>query len=114
LRELLAAARIYIATSQYEPFGLAPVEAAFSRCCIVASDIPSLREIWGDAAIYFTNNDALSLQQALESLCADPGSINAAASKAYRRAVRCYTAHRMTEDYIQLYKNLLGTNVVAA
>ena len=53
MRELLSRAAIYIATSKYEPFGLAPLEAALSRCAIVANDIPSLREIWGDAALYF-------------------------------------------------------------
>jgi len=37
----------------YEPFGLAPLEAALSRCAIVANDIPSLREVWGSAAMYF-------------------------------------------------------------
>ena len=39
---------IYAATSRYEPFGLAPLEAALSRCAIVASDIPTFRELWGD------------------------------------------------------------------
>ena len=47
MRELLGRAAIYIATSRYEPFGLAPLEAALSRCALVANDIPSLRELWG-------------------------------------------------------------------
>ena len=47
LRELFANAALYVATSQYEPFGLAPLEAALSKCAIVASDIPSLREVSG-------------------------------------------------------------------
>src|SRR5205814_6907963 len=68
LRQLYARSAIYIATSQYEPFGLAPLEAALSRCAIVASDIPSFREIWGDAAVYFTNNDPDSLQKVLARL----------------------------------------------
>src|SRR5205823_5055206 len=86
LRELYAAARVYIATSQYEPFGLAPLEAALSRCAIVASDIPSLREVWGDAAIYFANNDAIDLQRTLESLVNEPGRIEEAGGKAYEHA----------------------------
>ena len=40
---------------------MAAVEAAFSRCAIVANDIPSFREIWGDAAITSRENDAESL-----------------------------------------------------
>ncbi|MEO8725272.1 MAG: glycosyltransferase family 4 protein, partial [Acidobacteriaceae bacterium] len=48
LRELYSRASIYIATSRYEPFGLAAVEAALSGCAILANDIESLREVWGD------------------------------------------------------------------
>lgn len=114
LQELYANAAIYIATSQYEPFGFAPLEAAFSRCAIVASDIPSMKEIWGETAIYFHNNDALSLQETLEGLQRDRGRINAAASKAYRRAVQHYTSSRMTENYLNLYKQLLPAGVIAA
>jgi glycogen synthase len=114
LQELFADAPIYIATSQYEPFGLAPLEAAFSRCAIVCSDIPSLREIWGDTAIYFANNDALSLLNALNGLVEDPGRVNAAASKAFRRAMRYYTSSRMVDDYMELYKNLVPSGVLAA
>ena len=114
LRELFAFAPVYVASSQYEPFGLAPLEAAFSRCAIVASDIPSLREIWGNTAIYFASNDALSLQGALDGLVADPGTVNAAASKAFKRAMRYYTSSRMTDDYLELYKKLVPTGVLAA
>ena len=41
LRTLYSRASIYAATSRYEAFGMAPLEAAFSRCAIVAHDIPS-------------------------------------------------------------------------
>src|ERR1043166_7477899 len=69
--QTLARAGIYAATSQYEPFGLAPVEAALSRCAIVASDIPSFCELLEGAAIFFRNNDPDSLAEVLESLLRD-------------------------------------------
>src|SRR5205807_9775806 len=53
LIQLFARAPIYAATSRYEPFGLAPLEAALSRCAIVASDIPPFRELWEGAAVFF-------------------------------------------------------------
>jgi glycosyltransferase involved in cell wall biosynthesis len=114
LQELYANAAIYIATSQYEPFGLAPVEAALSRCAIVASDIPSLAEIWGDAAIYFRNNDALSLQETLDDLVSNPGRVTAAAGRAYRRAMQYYTSSRMVDDYLSLYRSLVPAELSAA
>ena len=114
LQELYANAAIYIATSQYEPFGLALLEAAFSRCAILASDIPSLREIWGDAAIYFRNNDAIHLQETLETLVQNPGRITAGAGRAYRRAMQYYSSSKMVDDYLTLYRKLVPAEVSAA
>src|SRR5215469_7869498 len=72
LSELLARTAIYAAVSRYEPFGLAPVEAALSGCAIVASDIGSLRELWGTAALSFHNNDCASLRETLVALAENP------------------------------------------
>src|SRR5271157_4934442 len=47
LRALYSRAAIYAATSRYEPMGSCVLEAAFSRCAIVANDIPSFREMLG-------------------------------------------------------------------
>ena len=58
---LYSRAAVYAATPRYEPLGMAPLDAAFSRCAIVANDIPSFREVWGDAALYFRTNNASSL-----------------------------------------------------
>ena len=50
LRSLYSRASIYAATSRYEAFGMTALEAALSRCAIVANDIPPFREVWGEAA----------------------------------------------------------------
>jgi glycosyltransferase involved in cell wall biosynthesis len=103
MRELLAQASIYIATSKYEPFGLAPLEAALSRCAIVANDIPSLREVWEDAALYFRKDDARSLGEVLGRLRSDWELCRGYANRAYHRAVRLYSAERMVDEYLQAY-----------
>src|SRR5208283_2824966 len=40
LRSLYSRAAVYAATPRYEPLGMAPLDAAFSRCAIVANDFP--------------------------------------------------------------------------
>ena len=75
LRLLYSRASIYAATSRYEPFDMGAVEAAFSRCAIVANDIPAFREIWGDAVLYFHENDAASLASAIRRL-SDRGPVS--------------------------------------
>ncbi|PSH03751.1 MAG: hypothetical protein CXZ00_10380 [Acidobacteria bacterium] len=113
MRELLSRAAVYIATSKYEPFGLAPLEAALSRCAIVANDIPSFREIWGDTAVYFHRDNAISLGQALEILHSDPRLCMTYANLAYERARKRYTAERMVDEYVQLYTALLEHRAAA-
>jgi glycosyltransferase involved in cell wall biosynthesis len=114
MREILSRAAIYVATSKYEPFGLAPLEAALSRCAILANDIPSFREIWGEAAYYFRANDAESLAESLALLHRDRQLRLRYANLAYERARQRYAADRMVEEYVQLYSALLERRVSAA
>jgi glycosyltransferase involved in cell wall biosynthesis len=107
-------AGIFAHPARYEPFGLAPLEAALSRCAILASDIPTFREIWGENAVYFRNNDRECLEAALFKLCADPAAIKAYGGLALAHARQHYSSSRMTEDYLQLYRSLIPAGVVAA
>src|SRR5215471_4619275 len=104
--QLLGRASIYAATSKYEPFGLAPLEAALSRCAIVASDIPSLHELWQGSALFFRNDDAADLRRVLDRLVRDRALCRSSGNLAYARARRQFTADRMVENYMTLYQAL--------
>jgi len=114
LRALYSRASIFAATARYEPLGMPVLEAAFSRCAIVANDIPSYREIWGDAALYFRTNDAASLAESIRLLNSDRAMCRAYAELAYTRARERFTTKRMIEDYLQLYRSLLSVRSAAA
>src|SRR6185369_6695620 len=64
-------AAIFAHPARYEPFGLAPVEAALRGCALVLGDIPSLREVWGDAALFVDPTDDDALAGALRELAQD-------------------------------------------
>jgi glycogen(starch) synthase len=114
LRALYSRAAVYAATSRYEPLGMAPLDAAFSRCAIVANDIPSFREVWGDAALYFRTNDARSLAETLRQLDADRPLRHAYADRAFTRARERFTTKRMIDDYQDLYRSLVSADSLAA
>ncbi|MGA2375018.1 MAG: glycosyltransferase family 4 protein [Candidatus Sulfotelmatobacter sp.] len=114
LRALYSRAAIYAATARYEPLGIAALEAAFSRCAIVANDIPSFREFWGDAALYFRTNDAGSLAETLRQLDADRALRQAYADRAFTRARERFTTKRMIDDYLDLYRSVVSANTLAA
>jgi len=114
LGALFAKASLYVATSRYEPFGLAPLEAALSRCALVANDIPTFRELWGDDAIYFERNNPHSLVLTIQELASNPSRRSDFAGRALERARRRFNSERMAEDYLQLYRSLVPAEVVAA
>jgi glycosyltransferase involved in cell wall biosynthesis len=105
-RETMAEAQIYLATSRYEPFGLAALEAAFCGCALVAADTPSYREVWGSAAVYFPPGDASALRHRVTELINNPLLAERMGSVARTRALELYTADRMAQCYWDLYNAL--------
>ena len=114
LRALYSRAAIYAATPRYEPLGMPALEAAFSRCAIIANDIPAFREVWGDAALYFRTNDAASLAENIRLLNEDRSMRRAYAELAYTRARERFTTKRMIDQCLHLYRSLISVKSVAA
>jgi glycogen synthase len=108
LAELRRQAAIYAAPALYEPFGLGILEAAADRCAPVLGDVPSLRELWSDAAIFVDPRDPDALREALAGLAGDRWLRNALADRAQRRAAS-YSIDRAAHAYRRLYRNLVAT-----
>ena len=113
LSSLYSACATYVATSRYEPFGLAPVEAALYKCALILNDIPTFHELWGDAAIYFRRNDPESMVEAIRALSDDPTLRCTFASRAWERATSRFTTPRMVSQYEELYRNLIERRIDA-
>jgi glycosyltransferase involved in cell wall biosynthesis len=72
LRRRVGRAGIFVSPSLYEPFGLAALEAARAGAALVLSDIPTYRELWQDAALFFDPRNAGDLAAKVEYLIAHP------------------------------------------
>jgi glycogen synthase len=101
----MARAAIYALPARYEPFGLSILEAALAGCALVLGDIPSLREVWGEAARFVHPDDEEGLSRALRELMADPTERERLAREARARALT-FTPRRMVEAYLELYAAL--------
>lgn len=99
-------AAIYALPARYEPFGLSVLEAAHAGCALVLGDIPSLREIWEDAAVYVQPEDVDTLEAALRRLIDTPHLRERLGDCARLRAQR-YTPERMALGYLEAYRQLL-------
>jgi glycosyltransferase involved in cell wall biosynthesis len=105
-------ASIYALPARYEPFGLSAVEAGLAGCVLVLGDIPSLREIWGEAALFVAPGDTGALRGALDALISDSTLREEIALRARRRAMG-YAVGRMVQGYIAAYDALMSGDIAA-
>ncbi len=106
LASWMARTSIYVLPARYEPFGLSAVEAALAGCALVLGDIDSLREVWGEAAVYVTPNDHRMLAAALRALIEGDAVRREMARRALTRA-RELTPQRMAAAYAGAYDTVL-------
>lgn len=99
----LGRAALYVAASLYEPFGLAPLEAAFHQTALLLSDIGSFRELWDGCALFVPARDASALAAGIAELTADHARREALGHAARERALERYTADSFVAAYLDLY-----------
>ncbi len=98
----MARAAVYALPARYEPFGLSALEAGLAGCALVLGDVPSLREVWGDAALFVAPDAPAQLACALRTLDADPEYRAELGARARARALT-YTPERMAAGYLGAY-----------
>jgi glycosyltransferase involved in cell wall biosynthesis len=106
LLALMRRASVFVVPALYEPFGLAALEAASAGCALALADIPSLRELWTGAAVFFDPRDPTDLARALNSVCDDP-ALRRRLQRAAMHRTRRYRAAAMVERFAELYRTLL-------
>lgn len=107
VRAWMARASIYAFPARYEPFGLSILEAAQAGCALVLGDIRSLREIWGDAAVYVAPDNRRMLSAALSRLI-DDGETRRALGERARAKASQMTATLMARRYLDTYRDLMA------
>ncbi len=98
---------IFVLPAWYEPFGLSVLEAGLSGCALVLGDIPSLREIWGEAALYVSPEDPQDLESRMRELIEDEALREEFSSRSRRRALE-FSPRRMALDYFGSYQELIN------
>ncbi|MBL8659248.1 MAG: glycosyltransferase family 4 protein [Rhodospirillales bacterium] len=102
LRGWFDRAQIFVSPALYEPFGLAVLEAAQSRCALVLADIPTFRELWDGAAVFVPPRDDRALARTLNELADDPDAARWLGGRAAERA-RQYGVDAMIGGTLEAY-----------
>lgn len=99
-------AKALIMPSLMEGFGLTPLEAMANACVVLASDIPSLREICNNAAIYFDPHDVKSIARSMHSVLekSEPKFLDDLRKKG-RGRVASFSWRKMAEETIAVYES---------
>jgi glycosyltransferase involved in cell wall biosynthesis len=108
----MATAAIVASPSLYEPFGLAPLEAANMGAALVLADIPTYRELWDGVALFAGPHDPDSFAEAINSLAQSEALRRDMGQKARERAKR-YSVAAQTDAMRDVYDHLLAPNPVA-
>ncbi len=105
--EYYKSADVCIFPSRHEGFGIVVLEAMASGIPVIASDIPSFREIISNRVngLLFKSEDANALSMEVIALYRDSRLKEELTRNAYEK-VTSYSWEKIAEKYISLYKNL--------
>ena len=107
LNNLYHHAFCFVFPSEFEGFGLPILEAYKNDCPALLNNIPVFREVAGDDGLYFDITDGKSLNANLEGLfsLSDDGRKDIIWKQRHRLPL--FTADKMAEGYINVYKSVL-------
>jgi glycosyltransferase involved in cell wall biosynthesis len=97
LLQLYARARAFIYPSTFEGFGMPVLEAMAAGIPVACSDIPPLREVAGEAALFFDPLNEQAISGALERIVAD-AALRAKLEKAGPERARAFTWERAARE----------------
>jgi glycosyltransferase involved in cell wall biosynthesis len=100
--DLYANAAIFAAPTRYDPSGLSVLEAAMAGCALVLGDVPSLRELWDDAAVFVPPEEIDGLSACLHDLVRHPELRHEMGLEAQARAA-AYRYEDMVDAYARVY-----------
>jgi len=105
LLELYATAHALIHPSLYEGFGLQVLEAMAAGLPVICSNVSSLPEVAGDAALLADPNDINGFAEGAARILSDP-ALALRLSEAGRRRASLFTWRRTAEQILKIYEEL--------
>lgn len=107
LNNLYHHAFCFVFPSEFEGFGLPILEAYKNDCPALLNNIPVFREVAGDDGLYFDITDGKSLNANLEGLFSLSDDDRKDIIWKQRQRLPLFTADKMAEGYINVYKSVL-------
>jgi len=113
LARWMGRAAICAMPARYEPFGLIALQAGLAGCALVLGDIPTQRELWGNAPLWVSPDDEKALARAICAL-SDDGDLRELLAARCRETALRYTTERMRDAYVAAYADVRTRRLVRA
>ena len=107
LRVFYRTAQIFVFPSLYEGFGLPPLEAMANGTPVLTSNVSSLPEVLGDAALLVNPENVFDISKGLRQLLFDSSLRRDLREKGFRQ-VKKYSWKKSTEMAWKTYEQVLG------
>lgn len=107
LSQLYKNATLFIYPSTYEGFGIPPLEAMKLECPVACSNLSSIPEVVGDAAIFFDPYEIDSINEALMSIINSDSKRETLIGLGLLQSQK-YSWEKTTLDTYDVYKRLIG------
>ncbi|MDA3896034.1 MAG: glycosyltransferase family 1 protein [Desulfobacteraceae bacterium] len=105
LRALYSIASLYIHPSLYEGFGLTVLESMAAGCPVVTSNVYSLPEVVGDAALFVDPYSVAEIAAAIQSVCLD-ASLKTDLVRRGRARAKTFTWDRCAGKVAAIYESV--------
>jgi glycosyltransferase involved in cell wall biosynthesis len=113
LHRLYVGAHAYIHVAHYEGFGLPPLEAMACGTPTIVSNVSSLPEVVGDAALLVNPHDSEEIAVAMHRLLTDAALHNELAEKGLRRA-RTFSWEKAARHTLEVYRQVVAARKAPA
>jgi glycosyltransferase involved in cell wall biosynthesis len=99
-------ADLFVFPSLFEGFGLPPLEAVSLGCPVVLSDIPILREIFGEAGFYFNPYSEEDLARAILAIISNE-EFKIGLLEKQKERLKMFDKNKIIEQYISLFERMI-------
>ncbi len=107
LAALYRLASVFVFPSLYEGFGLPPLEAMAAGAPVVTSNVSSLPEVVGDAALLIDPMDAGAIAEAMARVLSDPDLRADLIARGHAR-VQAFSWDRSVARISEIYQEVAG------
>ena len=103
---LYAGAKVLLYPSFYEGFGLPILEAMSCGIPVITSNVSSMPEVGGNAAVYVNPEDVNDIKTKLKTVFEDGNLRSVMVNKGFEQAKK-FSWNKTTEQTVKVYKNLV-------